>query len=167
MEQIQRSDDIRTTQDGRETVPPLDSLTLSASVFSRAVSRVTAKQAAAYALTSSECVIIRLLLSGSDLTVGAVARAMTLEIPFISRTVAALVDKGYVSRRRPREDRRKVLLSLTDEGVRLGVELLKETRAYERKVIQDIDPEDLETCLITFGRLVEKYTAWEESGGVS
>lgn len=167
MEAIQRSDVISTARGSLDTAPPLDSLTLSASIFNRAVARVTTRQAAAHSLRPSEFGVIRLLLSSSEWTATDIAKALSIGVSAASRIVRGLVGRGLVQRRRPRENRRKVLLSLTDEGVSLGMGFLRETHSYERLLTQDIDPGDLESCIATFGRLVENYIAWEKSGGAS
>ena len=54
---------------------------------------------------------------------------------------------------------------MTDEGRSLGLILLKETHSHEQQITQDIDPTDLETCVATFRKLVENYTAWEGEAG--
>lgn len=164
MSEVQRSDVIRTAQGSLETVPPLESLTLSASVFNRAVARVTARRAAAHDLKLSEFAIVRLLLSDAEWTASGIAEVISFEASTVSRIVAGLVDKGLVQKRQSLEDRRRFLFSLTDEGVSLGLELLGETHPNEGLITEDIDPVDLECCAVVFGRIVRNYVAWERSG---
>ena len=64
-----------------------------------------------------------MFLTDLEWTATELAQMLSADASSISRVVSKLVERGLLSRRRPREDRRKVLLKLTEEGVALGLEL--------------------------------------------
>ena len=163
METIRNPDATRNDQLSPGAATPLDCMASNASAFHKAVSRMRTNHAARYGLTLTEFNVIRLLSPDTEWTVTDVANALGAPTSLASRTATGLVDKGLVSRRRPRGDRRTVLLRLTEEGVVLRQSLLREVREYERGVIQDIDPEDLGTCITTFSEIAGSYISQEES----
>ena len=57
-------------------------------------------------------------------TLSELSEAERVTLPSMNRTVNALVEAGYVEREPSADDRRKVILSLSDAGV----ELVRETR---------------------------------------
>ena len=79
------------------------------------------RAAAAFNLTPLEFALIRLLLIDLECTATALTHMLSVNAPTISRLVSKLVDRGVLHRRRPRKDRRVVLLKLTEEGVALGL----------------------------------------------
>ena len=81
----------------------------------------------------------------------------------MSRVVRRLVDRGLLSRRRPREDRRVVLLKLTAEGVAIGLKVHRIAHSYEERLTQGIDAEELKSCLATIRKIVANHTALERS----
>lgn len=149
------------------TAPPLKGLASDVQALGDAITRLRAERAADLGLKSSEVAVVGLLHSVDESTVSEIAGALVLQTSTVSKIVSGLVDRRLVSRRRPREDRRVVLLKLTNEGDSLGEELLRETQAYERMLARDIDPKDLETCLLTLKRMVCNQIGWKKSSGAS
>ena len=70
-------------------------------------------------LTPMEIAVVRLFLIDLQWTVTELAQMLSVDASSISRAVNKLVERGVLSRRRPREDWRLVLLKLTEEGVAL------------------------------------------------
>ena len=77
----------------------------------------------------------------------------------ISRRVNALVEAGLVSRMRMTDDRRKILLSLTDEGRTLTARMTEEMRARESVLVEDVVEDDLRVFASVGQRMMEKVEA--------
>ena len=103
--------------------PPLHSLKQHADALVNTVSRGVNRAAAAFNLTPLEFALIRLFLVDLEWTATELAHMLSVNASVMSRAVTKLVDRGVLHRRRPRKDRRVVLLKLTEEGVALGLEL--------------------------------------------
>ena len=65
--------------------------------------------------TSTQCFIISELGRSGQLTLAELGRRLSLDKGWVSRGIDALVEEGLVEKR-PGEDRRTVILSLTDAG---------------------------------------------------
>lgn len=92
-----------------------------------------------------------------------ISTKMNLEKGSFTSVVDALIEKGFVVRERDKQDRRKVLLSLTGEGKVLIFDLKTKLAIYFEGIIGDLDPEkrdDFENAVSTIrfvlGTLEEK-----------
>ncbi len=61
----------------------------------------------------------------------------------LSRTIQSLVEDGYVQREHSIEDRRKVVLSLTERGKEISLLLTKDLFAHFMKVFSILDKSEL------------------------
>ena len=87
-------------------------------------------------------------MTDQEWTVSELAGILPMDIPAISRAVSKLVDKGLLARRRPREDRRIVLLKLTKAGVALGLDLHEKMHAYETKLAEGVPEKEIENLRV-------------------
>lgn len=60
--------------------------------------------------------IIEALATGGPMTPGALARALEVRPPTITKTITRLEEQGFVARAASKEDGRQVLVQLTDAG---------------------------------------------------
>ena len=134
---------------------PLHSLGQCAAALLNAVAKGVNRELASHGLTSMEFAMVRLFLVDKEWTATELAQVLPVEVSAISRMVSKLVDRGLLSRRRPRSDRRVVLLRLTDHGREVGLELHESVHEYEGKLIEGIDPAELDT----FHTVIEKIMA--------
>ncbi|HET6151400.1 MAG TPA: MarR family transcriptional regulator [Marmoricola sp.] len=67
-------------------------------------------------LTVSQISVLGLLFRNGELTVGKLASQELVQPPTMTRTVNALVEKGYAERRSSETDGRAVLISLSEKG---------------------------------------------------
>ena len=141
---------------------PLHSIGQHANALVNVVARGVDREAAAYDLTPTEFTVVRVFLTDLEWTATELAQMLSADASSISRVVSKLVERGLLSRRRPREDRRKVLLKLTEEGVALGLELHEKAHSYEERLTRGISPEDLEIFLATIRRIVANHASWEK-----
>ena len=124
---------------------PLHSLGQCAAALLNAVAKGVNRELASHGLTSMEFAVVRLFLIDKEWTATELAQVLPVEVSAISRMVSKLVDRGLLSRRRPRSDRRVVLLRLTDRGREVGLELHDSVHAYEDKLINGIEHSELDT----------------------
>ena len=141
---------------------PLHSVGRHAKALVNAVAGGVDTEAAAYDLTPTEFAAVRLFLTDLEWTVTELSEMLSVDASSMSRAVSRLVDRGVLRRRRPREDRRKVLLKLTEEGVALGLELHERAHSHEERFTRGISPEELEAFLATIRRIVANHAAWEK-----
>ncbi|RMF35200.1 MAG: MarR family transcriptional regulator [Chloroflexi bacterium] len=72
------------------------------------------------------------------------ARCQAVSLPTMSRTVSALVERGLLARSRDPKDRRRVLLSLTDEGRALFLRVHAEIEERLARRIATLSAEERE-----------------------
>ena len=97
-----------------------------------------------HGLTPREFSMMRLFLTDEEWTATELAEVLPVEVSAISRMVSKLVDRGLLSRRRPRSDRRIVLLNLTEEGYALGLDIHRKVHAYEDMLTDGIEKEEMD-----------------------
>ncbi len=68
-------------------------------------------------LTMSEMHILEAVGKSSGLQMGEVARRLRITLPTLTVSVNRLVEKGFLDRKRSREDRRRVEIALTENGL--------------------------------------------------
>ena len=141
---------------------PLDRLGLHATALVKSVTREVDTEAATYNLTPTEFAAIRLFHVDQEWTTTELTQMLSVQTSAVSRVVSNLVNRGVLSRRRPREDRRMVYLKLTKDGVALGLELQERVHSCEERLTRGISPEDLEICLATIRRIVANHASWEK-----
>ncbi len=81
-----------------------------------------------------------------------VAQRTMLDKVAVSRAVTKLIKSGRIDREFADADRRRSILNLSDEGWQVHNEIAPLALAFERELVQDIDPEDFER----FNRILEE-----------
>ena len=82
----------------------------------------------------------------------------------ISRIVNKLVEQGLLSRRRLQNDRRMVMLRLTDEGNELISQLYGRAQMYYAALMEGIAAEELRVFASAISRITENYRRLEQAG---
>ena len=111
--------------------------------LANAVARVMAQIAAPHGLTHIDFALLRLFLRVDEWTTTQLAEALPLAPSNISRSVAKLVDKGLIQRRRLLNDRRVVMLTLTVAGRALTQELHRSVQAYDSMLSDGVSEEEM------------------------
>lgn len=104
---------------------------------------------------------LRLLSSLSaygELTVGQLATLGVLEQSTASRTVDQLVDDGLAARSISEVDQRKRTVVLTDAGQRKLAEISPLINEFHARLVGDIDPGQLETCVNVLRKILSQKT---------
>ena len=105
--------------------------------------------------------IVRALIVDKELAIIDLRRELRVTSGAVSREVSKLSDKGLTSGRRPRKDRRLVLVSLTDGGLGLWLEISKCMEDFSEKLTEGVEMENLET----YRRVIEKMLKNSERVG--
>ena len=142
---------------------PLDGLEQYATSLAKSVTRGLDRETAAYDLTPTEFAAVRLFHVDQEWTTTELTQMLSVNASAVSRVVNNLVNRGVLSRRRSREDRRMVYLKLTEEGVALGFELKERVHSYEERLTRGISSEDMETFLAVIRRIVANHASLEEA----
>ncbi len=98
-------------------------------------------------LTPAQYRVLVLLLERGPMTATTLSRHIVLEQSLISRTVQRLYERGLLSRKRSRTDRRTVSLSVTATGTELIGELQQTQQELEGRLTRGIPPERLQDAI--------------------
>ncbi|WP_052088270.1 MarR family winged helix-turn-helix transcriptional regulator [Paenibacillus wynnii] len=83
----------------------------------------------------------------------------------------AIADKlermELIARNRDQKDRRIIHIELTENGLKYVEQRKKEHIALFQDILQDYNPEELETAIKTLNRLSESIVSYQQKGGSS
>lgn len=142
---------------------PLHSLGQHGTALANAVSKFMTRELAPHGLNNLDFTLIRLFLTDHEWTASELAQILSMDNPAISRVVGKLVDKGILERRRPREDRRFILLKLTEFGVALGLELHDKLHSREEKLVEGLPKEEIATLRSTIRKIIHNRDALDQA----
>jgi DNA-binding MarR family transcriptional regulator len=98
--------------------------------------------------------------AADEITVGFVAEKLAIDPSRASRLVAEVVDRGFAKRVASQADARRICLALTPKG-RAFVEKFRETKwRVFASALGEWDEKDL----VTFARLLERFSFWTRDG---
>jgi len=120
-----------------ETVPPLWG-------FIRAHIRAVATED--YEISVEQFHILRFIHQGQG-SVSELADARNISRPAVSQGVDTLVNKGLVTRRQSREDRRYVELELTPQGNALLNSIFQDAREWMKARLETFNQQELELAI--------------------
>lgn len=146
------------SQDGPNR-QPVD-LRASIADLINALYKTTSEEAARYDLTVTQFNLLRACLeSGDECTATELAEVLPIDASRISRVVTALVDKGLLQRQRRTDDRRIVMLRLSEEGRELISLALQDLSLQDAILTEGIDDDDMDVFVSVASRMVANYTA--------
>ena len=137
---------------------PLHSLGQYGAALANAVSKFMRHELAPYGLNNLDFTLIRLFLTDQEWTISELTEILPMDSPAISRVVKKLVDKGMLERRRPKEDRRIVVLKLTEIGVSLGLELHDKLHSHEAKLVKGVPKEEIEALRSAIKKVLHNHS---------
>src|SRR4051812_22393999 len=127
---------------------PTDELYASASELRIATFRLARRMRTQRAVDSMSdgqfAVLAGLFVHGAH-TLGDLAERERVSAPSMNRTVNCLQDAGYVRRSADERDGRKVVISLTDEGLAVVNETARRRDAWVEEALADLTPEERRT----------------------
>ena len=99
--------------------------------------------------------IARTLEQSGPAGVNEMARSLSLDGSTVTRQIAAMEERGYVSRRPDPDDGRAWVIELTRSGSRQMASVRSARRSRFAKVVAGWQPDEIEQ----FGRLLERFNA--------
>ena len=132
--------------------------------LANAVERGLAKELAPYHLTPMEFNLLRFCLieQGEEITATKLAQMLPVDASRVSRIVTAVVDRGLLVRRRLPEDRRVVMLHLSDEGRDLTLRALGSMDAFVARLMEGASEDDIRVFVSVFSTMVANHSAFME-----
>jgi len=124
-------------------------LTSSRSLFARQAS------AAGVSLTQPSYALLRVLIDGGPLAMGALARSAHMDMGMATRQVTSLVDAGLVTRSPDPADLRVALVAVTPQGRRVAGKLLGVRIGHLQRALVDWTEDELEQ----FDRFLARFVA--------
>lgn len=119
---------------------------------------------AEHGLSVTEWRVVAILGRYPGLTASDVMHRGAMDKVAVSRAVARLDDKGLVRRTAQAEDRRRVALTLTNEGRALFRAVVPDALAYERRLLEDLSAGDRAELERLLSLLLERAEALNGSG---
>ena len=144
------------SRNGAAWKPPAD-LGECVAALVNVVAKGMAKLAAPHELTPLELALLRVFLRQEEWTTTQLAQVLPVKISRISRIVAKLVDRGLMSRRGLRNDRRVVMLSLTEEGKTLTRELHRRVQAYDARLSEGVTEHEMAALASATSKVMANY----------
>ena len=136
-----------------------------AAVLVNVLVKGTAELVAPHGLIPLEFALLRLFLGSEQWTVTQLAQALPVKISRISRVAAKLVAMGLMNRRRLPVDRRVVLLTLTDVGKALTLDIQRTVHDYEAVISQGVSEAERAVFAAVTARIMGNYAALISPGG--
>ena len=122
-----------------------------------AVARGMARIVAVHGLTHIDFALLRLFLGVEEWTTTQLAEMLPLAPSGISRSVTKLVGMGLIQRRRLFSDRRVVILTLTEEGLKLTRELHVRVQKLDCRLCEGVSEEDMAVFVSVTSRVMSNY----------
>ena len=122
--------------------------------------KAMAREVAPHGITGLEYSLLWYCLEG-ERTATQLAQILPVDGSRISRVVTGLVDKGFLRRRRLRNDRRIVMLRLTEEGMETTSGIFENMKRYYATLTEDIEEEEMRVFASVTSRIVANHAAME------
>lgn len=106
--------------------------------------------------------IIEAIDTGKPKNMSAVAKIMSVTVGTLTTAINNLVKKGYVSRVRSDEDRRVVLISLTEKGKKAYAHHMKFHDGMVQALIRDLDEEQQKILVHSLLNLKTFFNTYKE-----
>jgi DNA-binding MarR family transcriptional regulator len=143
------------------------SLSESLGELERILLALNRDRAVRYGIPGSQVQGLLRLVQEGPMTVSALGDRMYLDKSTASRLAKALLKAGLVRKRSPASDDRRVILQLTERGMRLSRRILNDRSEEWMEILARLDPETQHELPTGLGRLVRELQRREEEKGVS
>lgn len=107
-------------------------------------------------ITNNDMHVIEAIGTDAPKNMSSIARALSVTVGTLTISMNSLVKKGYVVRQRSEEDRRVVLVSLSEKGKEVFEHHARFHRAMIDGVIKELTGEELEVLI----KAVTKLNSW-------
>ncbi len=127
------------------------------------VTKVLSDELDAYNLSPLEYSLLRLCLERGECIATELAEELPIDASRVSRMVNKLVDNGMLVRRRLRDDRRVVRLSLSEQGREQTSLLFQRIQGYYARLTEDINSDDIKTVNAVTTKILDRYESMTSS----
>lgn len=131
-------------------------LSVLANLVSTALARLYAER---FGLTIPQWRVMAVLGRYPDLSVNQVARKTAMDKVTVSRAVAGLVRDGRACRSTHAGDRRRAVLRLSRDGQEVCARIVPVARAYERRLLNELDTAERRTLERLIDRLARRASS--------
>jgi DNA-binding MarR family transcriptional regulator len=118
--------------------------------------RLTKDVARDFGLTGPQLTVIKMLGQLGDLSLSSLSDRIKAQNSTVTGIIDRMEREGLVERKRSREDRRIVLIRLTEKGARLGESIQIEPMEIFRQALASLPRKDLEELFRILGKLQNK-----------
>lgn len=124
-----------------------------------AVAGGMAQIVAPHGLTHIDFALLRLFLGAEEWTTTQLAQSLPIALSGISRSVTKLVGMRLIRRRRLLSDRRVVILTLTEKGLKLTQDLHQLVQAFDLSLCEGVAEEDMTVFASVCTTVMANYAA--------
>jgi MarR family transcriptional regulator, organic hydroperoxide resistance regulator len=110
-----------------------------------------------YGFTSTQCYVLLEILKVKSLTMNELSDKLNLNTSTMTRVIDNLVRDEYIKRTRDENDRRIVLVSLTDKGNEAAMTLNESVNNYYKKIIASLPQGEVESVLNSVNILLDAF----------
>ena len=128
-----------------------------------AVTKGTEEEVRPYGLSVVEYNLLKTCMERSEANATDLADVLPVDAPRVSRIVTGLVEKGLLIRRRLRNDRRIVMLRLSEQGQELTSMLRQRIDAYDARLREGIGDDEMRVFVSVTEKIVANYVGSKES----
>ena len=139
---------------GSGPVPDLGGLQVS---LRRAVQTAIRSRSGPHGLSVEEFAVLNALRQRGPSPVSRVARALNYDPPSVSRHAYRLTESGLILSERSSSDRRVVMLSLTDRGAALALEISEGVDEVYGDLVAGAAPDEIDGFVKTIQRIRENF----------
>ena len=143
---------------------PSANLGAQISALATAVIKGMEKEFSPFDLAPIEFGLLRYCLESDDeVTATYLVRRLPVDSSRVSRIVTDLVDRGLLHRRRLRDDRRVIMLRLTDEGRDIASQMLEKMTGYYDALTEGLDEDEMHAFRLASSKIIANHAAMQES----
>ena len=146
-----------------ETELPAENLISCVAILVNAVDKGISNEVLEYALTSAEFNLLRTCAESGPCTATQLAGILPVDASRISRTVTRLVNLGLLRRQRLRNDRRVILLHLTDKGIDLTSRVDERVKVHVSRLLEGVTEDEMGAFTSLASKIAANYGALRES----
>ena len=144
-------------QDSEGQEPPPADLDTYVDGLTNAVYKGMADEVEPHGLAPLEFNLLRACMRQEECTATQLAEILPVDASRISRVVTKLVDSGLLRRRRLRNDRRIVMLKLTEKGSELTEQIDRRVKMYDAKLTEGVTEEEMSGFVTTTFKILANF----------
>ena len=137
--------------------------------FQRSISINPARLAGGCACQSEITLLYRALEhqydNGENISVAEAAKQLDVSMPFVSKTLRALVEKGYAQRVSDKNDRRSVRIVVTESGSELVNKFFVKVFSVLDSAMSEFTSAEIESMIDLYGRIINSIANAVEHAG--